>query len=182
MITWHTNSWLRETTEAESLHVLLSRTNVNSCFSLYQRHVFRPLRNIYDEAFWESTCFFISNTFMSNTRFKLAKIKQMLSTKLKFFIKDFFSKCDQICSFLWIWSHLLKKSFMENFIFCAVHMLNNTHRLNFYYLKISDMPHPLYHPKIIMGHFLKNKAKDEDLQDHEINHNENEDQMKNRIT
>ena len=33
-----------------------------------------------------------------------------------------------------------------------------------------------------MGHFLKNKAKDEDLQDHEINHNENEDQMKNRIT
>ena len=71
---------------------------------------------------------------------------------------------------------------MENFIFCAVHMLNNTHRLNFYYLKISDMPHPLYHPKIIMGHFLKNKAKDEDLQDHEINHNENEDQMKNRIT
>ena len=27
--------------------------------------------------------------------------------KMKFSIKDFFSKCDQI---LWIWSHLLKKS------------------------------------------------------------------------
>ena len=40
--------------------------------------------------------------------------------KLKFFIKDFFSKCDQIRSFLWIWSHLLKKSLMKNFIFCAV--------------------------------------------------------------
>ena len=37
--------------------------------------------------------------------------------KIKFSIKDFFSKCDQICSFLWIWSHLLKKSFAENFIF-----------------------------------------------------------------
>ena len=28
--------------------------------------------------------------------------------------------CDQICSYLWIWSHLLKKSFLENLIFCAV--------------------------------------------------------------
>ena len=40
--------------------------------------------------------------------------------KIKFSIKDFFSKCDQIHSFLQIWSHLLKKSLMENFIFCAV--------------------------------------------------------------
>ena len=34
--------------------------------------------------------------------------------KMKFSIKDFFSKCDQIHSFLRIWLHLLKKSFMEN--------------------------------------------------------------------
>ena len=40
--------------------------------------------------------------------------------KMKFSIKNFFSKSDQIRSFLWIWSHLLKKSLMENFIFCAV--------------------------------------------------------------
>ena len=39
---------------------------------------------------------------------------------MKFSIKDFFSKCDQIRSFLRIWSHLLKKSLMENFIFCEV--------------------------------------------------------------
>ena len=39
---------------------------------------------------------------------------------MKFSIKDFFSKCDQIRSFLRIWPHLLKKSLMENFIFCAV--------------------------------------------------------------
>ena len=38
---------------------------------------------------------------------------------MKFSINDFFSKCDQILSFLWIWSLLLKKSFMENIIFCA---------------------------------------------------------------
>ena len=40
--------------------------------------------------------------------------------KMKFSIQDFFSKCDQIRSFLGIWSHLLKKSLMESFIFCAV--------------------------------------------------------------
>ena len=37
--------------------------------------------------------------------------------KMKFSNKDFFSKCYQICSFLLIWSHLLKKSLMESFIF-----------------------------------------------------------------
>ena len=39
---------------------------------------------------------------------------------MKFFIKDFFSKCDQIRSFLGVWSRLLKKSLMKNCIFCAV--------------------------------------------------------------
>ena len=39
---------------------------------------------------------------------------------MKFSIKDFFGKCDQIRRFQRIWSHLLKKSLMENFIFCAV--------------------------------------------------------------
>ena len=42
---------------------------------------------------------------------------------IKFSIKDFFSKCDQTCSFLRIWLHLLKKYFMENFIFCAVSVM-----------------------------------------------------------
>ena len=27
---------------------------------------------------------------------------------MKFSVKDFFNKCDQIRSFLWIWSYLLK--------------------------------------------------------------------------
>ena len=40
--------------------------------------------------------------------------------KMKFSIKDFFGKCDQIRSFLRIWSHLPKKSLMENFVFYAV--------------------------------------------------------------
>ena len=39
---------------------------------------------------------------------------------MKFSIKDFFGKCEQIHRKLRVWSHLLKKSLMENFIFCAV--------------------------------------------------------------
>ena len=42
------------------------------------------------------------------------------SQKMKFSIKDFLSKGDQIPRKLQIWSHLLKKSLMENFIFCLV--------------------------------------------------------------
>ena len=36
---------------------------------------------------------------------------------MKISVKDFFIKCDQIRSFLRIWSGLLKKPLMENFIF-----------------------------------------------------------------
>ena len=39
---------------------------------------------------------------------------------MKFSVTGFFSKCDQIRRKPWIWSHLLNKSLMENFIFCAV--------------------------------------------------------------
>ena len=34
---------------------------------------------------------------------------------MKFSVKDFFNKCDQIRRELRIWSHVLKKSLMENF-------------------------------------------------------------------
>ena len=36
---------------------------------------------------------------------------------MKFSLKDFFSKCDQIRKKLLIWSHLLKKCSVENLIF-----------------------------------------------------------------
>ena len=40
-------------------------------------------------------------------------------------MKDFFSKFDQIQRKLRIWSHLLKKSLMKGFIFCAVELGGN---------------------------------------------------------
>ena len=47
-------------------------------------------------------------------------IKLSTAQKMKFSIKDFSSKCDQIRRKLQFWSDLLEKSLMENFIFCAV--------------------------------------------------------------
>ena len=45
---------------------------------------------------------------------------QKKKKKKKFSIADFFRKCDQNRRKLRVWSHLHKKSFMENFIFRAV--------------------------------------------------------------
>ena len=42
---------------------------------------------------------------------------EFTTQKVMFSFQDFFRKCDQIRSFLWIWSHLLKKSFIENLFF-----------------------------------------------------------------
>ena len=51
-----------------------------------------------------------------------------IAQKIKFSIKDYFSKCDQIRSFWRIWSYLLKKFLMENFFFSAV--TNNAFHTN----------------------------------------------------
>ena len=63
-----------------------------------------------------------NESLLGFTKLKNLEPKQTETTaeKMKFSMKDFFSKRDQIRSFLRIWSHLLKKFFMENFIFCAV--------------------------------------------------------------
>ena len=58
-------------------------------------------------------------------------------TKMEFFIKDFFSKCDQICGNLQIWSYLLRISLMENFVFCEVFSLEKVSCLSSYLL----LPH-----------------------------------------
>ena len=56
---------------------------------------------------------------------KYLKSKADTAQKMKFSIKDFFSKCEQIRRKLRICSHLLKKSLMENFIFCAVRFVKS---------------------------------------------------------
>ena len=46
-------------------------------------------------------------------------VPNFTAPKMKFSIKDFISRFDRIGSCQLIWSHLLKKSLMEDFIFCA---------------------------------------------------------------
>ena len=64
-------------------------------------------------------CTFYKLTTMHSKVYKFTKIKNT-AQKMKFSVKDFFSKCDRIHRKLRIWSHLLKTSLTENFIFCAV--------------------------------------------------------------
>ena len=62
------------------------------------------------------TIFFLGGIWKETSSLKWVDTAQ----KTKFSIKDFLTKYDQIRSFLRIWSHSLKKSLMENFIFCTV--------------------------------------------------------------
>ena len=59
-------------------------------------------------------------TFRSNEASTICDEQHVHCSEKNFSIKDFFSKFDQIRSFLHIWYHLLKKSLMGNFIFYAV--------------------------------------------------------------
>ena len=71
--------------------------------------------------------------------------------KMKFSIKDFSSKCDQIRRKLEIWSHLLDKSLMENLIFCTVLYLSCLQKCALWYHKL---------PKILcLWHVLKRDEK-----------------------
>ena len=54
-------------------------------------------------------------------RWKTRRSPTTTAQKMKYSVKDFFNKCDQIRRKLRIWSHLLKKSLTKNFIFCAVY-------------------------------------------------------------
>ena len=58
--------------------------------------------------------------FVKNLRNRLVNTRFDAAQKMRFSINDFFTKCDQIHRKLQIWSHLLKKSLMGNFIFGAV--------------------------------------------------------------
>ena len=73
-----------------------------------------PLSNL-------ATITILNSDSTANVSCKYSKnFQNSLHKKMNFSVEDFFSKCDQIRSFLRIWLHLLKKSFMESFIFCAV--------------------------------------------------------------
>ena len=51
--------------------------------------------------------------------------KTATAQNMKFFIKHFFTECDQIRKKLRIWLNLLKSSLMEKLYFCALSALNH---------------------------------------------------------
>ena len=82
----------------------------------------------------EITLFFGKIQYQLMLLFHCKKKKKKKKTKEKKFpIKYFFSKCDQIRRFFRIWSYLLKKSLMVNFIF----LCSNLYWDNF--MKMSTM-------------------------------------------
>ena len=76
-----------------------------------------PANNVYHPVYdyYKPICFVALNAAITNTT----------AQNTKFSIKNFFSKCDQMRSFLRIRSHLLKKSSMENFIFFVQWTIKN---------------------------------------------------------
>ena len=69
-----------------------------------------------------SLCFFclLDLNCLDKTCAKRTYYLFFTAQNMKCSIKDFFSECDRIHKKLLVWSHLLKKSSMENFIFCAM--------------------------------------------------------------
>ena len=64
----------------------------------------------------------------------------MLTLQKKFFVKDFFSKCDQILIFLWICLGLIKKTNFS-FLFPAkdvIVLVTATYRTSFLYHKFEE--------------------------------------------
>ena len=76
--------------------------------------------------------------------------------KMKFSIKDFFSKCDQIRRKLRIWSHLLKKSLMKNFIFFAVFGFQDFifNVFNRFFLTLSVLPNESIKTFVLKDHIF----------------------------
>ena len=94
----------------------LDKRNCKSC----------PLKKM----FWE-----ISQSSKENTCNAVIFILKITAPKTKFSIKDFLSKCDQICKKLPIWSHLMKKPLREASFYMHQYMfkmyLKSTKRLQF---------------------------------------------------
>ena len=113
----------------------LFKINRNGSWHVFRLMDFREL-TINHESQWEFQLIILEILSHPN------QVHCIKKWSMKFSIKDFLSKCDQICRKLRIWSHLLKISLMENFIFYAVGWPRNL-QLEFFLL--IDLLKELYH-------------------------------------
>ena len=70
--------------------------------------------------------FTVKKVNRKNLEQKLKKYHTYTGQKMKFFIKAFFSKCNQISSFFRIWSHLLNKSLIKTSVFVQCQILSKS--------------------------------------------------------
>ena len=115
--------WNWDIYQSENFHGNPER--LNNCSHLTENFIFNIGRVYLDQRFGFK--FSLWNFWLKKIwGFKKVSVPCATHTaqKIKFSIKDVCSKCDQIRRLLRIWSHLLKKSLMENFIFCAVQLDN----------------------------------------------------------
>ena len=92
------------------------------------------MKEFFGRTFWIGLTTLVDVRFLENTT----------AQKIKFSKMGFFRKCEQIRRKLRIWSHLLKKSLMKNFIFCECTFSKSTynkwvhlmHRLQYSDIKI----------------------------------------------
>ena len=104
-------------------HIYSASNSAAHSYSRYGDYMVTFSASAFCENIWRLKsfiCFQPKFHLICSTEFWIRLWKSTTAQKMKCSIKDFFSKCDQIRSFLRIWSHLLKKSLMESFIFCAV--------------------------------------------------------------
>ena len=75
--------------------------------------------------YWLGLLFFLRQVFSYLIQIYMLKLEFVVYSfrPNEVFHEGFFSKCDQIRSFLQIWSYFLKKSLMKNFIFCVQRLL-----------------------------------------------------------
>ena len=91
---------------------------INSRKAMFTVKCFYFLLLVWRKSYWSDLNFKLFVIMASKGLLK--NVSLCTAQKMKFSIKNFSSKCDQIRRKLRIWSHLLKKSLMENIIFCAV--------------------------------------------------------------
>ena len=108
----------------------LSKDSLNLSLSLRVQSEWgkRQTRNTPNtDTFHAAHMFQVLSRWVSRSEFQILikKINDLTAQKKKFFIKEFFSKCDQIRRKLQIWSHVLKKSLMKNFFLQCFEDKNN---------------------------------------------------------
>ena len=126
-ISSHLDRIRRDTRYLYSVRMLENADQNNSKYEHFLRSVLNEFKQIFETIpnnFYLRCTLLFKDFWDNNLDLFIPLIQWQINTaqKMKFSIKDFFSKCDQIGSFLWIWSHLLKKSLMKNLIFCAVYI------------------------------------------------------------